>query len=177
MGQANTSEEEQLRDEYLWMKWGKASPAEQEESRQQEGLPKGYYKELEKKMKKRRKDAIKKWEDEERKREVEKRKHEDEKRKHEDEERKRTVPYLTYKAKVGALEDCIENIFQLLSETQPEACCEKVKRVKDYIRATCPPKGREKKQYTKEDKAQFDQWRQQMFESQRREKMREKMRE
>jgi len=154
--------EEQLRDEYLWMKWGKASPAEQEESRQQEGLPKGYYKELEKKMKKRRKDAIKKWEDEERKREVEKRKHEDEKRKHEDEERKRTVPYLTYKAKVGALEDCIENIFQLLSETEEyrlqHLCCEKVSRVKNYIRDTCPPEGRERQHYTD---AEIEQWRQQ----------------
>ena len=135
MGQANTSGAkvkqlgQEVLDEYLWAELVAATPAEREEFRQQEGLPKNYFKEL-----KKRKDD-------------DRRKHEDEERKREDEERKRTVPYLKYKAEVNALEDCIENILKLLDERVALGggrwgmgdCCAKVKRVYDYIIDTCPP--------------------------------------
>ena len=94
MGQANTSKvfEEEVEGYLL-----EATPAERDEFRRQQSLSKDYFKdyleELEKKRKKKRKDDARR---------------KAEKLKHEQEEGKRKVPYLTYKAKVGALEDCIE---------------------------------------------------------------------
>ena len=52
MGQANTSGAkvkqlgQELLDEYLWAKLEPATPAEREEFRQEEGLPKNFFEEL-----------------------------------------------------------------------------------------------------------------------------------